>query len=76
MRTLIALTAAAIILAAPSAVAAKSCPASPRDASLALWPGNSIPTGQTVTGIHPCGRRLTCTGGMHGKFTSRRCHWD
>jgi hypothetical protein len=75
MRKLLALTTA-IVLAAPSAVAAKDCPANPRNASLAVWPGGTIPTGKTVTGTHPCGRKLTCTGGVPGNFASRQCHWD
>jgi hypothetical protein len=29
-----------------------------------------------VTGTHPCGRKLTCTGGVPGNFASRQCHWD
>lgn len=76
MRNVIALAAAIAILAAPSAVQAKGCPANPRNASLALWPGGSIRTGQTVTGTHPCGRKLTCTGGKPGVFASRQCRWD
>jgi hypothetical protein len=76
MRNLIAVTAAIALLAAPSAVHAKDCPANPRNASLAVWPGGTIPTGRTVTGSHPCGRKLTCTGGVPGNFASRQCHWD
>ena len=75
MRYLIPLAAAFTILAASSAVQAKGCPANARNASLALWPGGTIPTGQTVTGTHPCGRSLTCTGGSPGNFASRHCHW-
>ncbi len=63
-------------VAAPSAVQAKGCPADARSASVALWPGGSIATGKTVTGTHPCGRALTCIGGVPGNFASRRCHWD
>jgi hypothetical protein len=76
MRNLIALAAAIAILAATSAVQAKSCPANARNASLVLWPGGTIPTGKTVTGTHPCGGKLTCTGGASGNFASRQCHWD
>jgi hypothetical protein len=76
MRNLIALAALIAIAAGTSAVQASTCPASPRDASLALWAGNTIPTGQTVSGTHPCGRKLTCTGGVHANFASRECHWD
>jgi len=76
MRSLILLAAAAAIVAAPIFAAAKSCPADPRNASLALWAGGTIPTGKTVTSTHPCGRQLTCTGGVPGNFRSRQCHWD
>jgi hypothetical protein len=57
------------------AVAQKGCPANARDASRDLWP--RISTGQTVTGMHPCGRRLQCTGGSGtGAGSIRRsCKW-
>ncbi len=76
MRNLLTLVALIVLLAVPSAAGAKECPANPRNASLALWPGGTIPTGQTVAGTHPCGRKLTCTGGTPGNFASRQCHWD
>lgn len=76
MRHLIALAAAIAIFASPSIALAKDCPSNPRNASLALWPGGSIPTGKTVTGTHPCGRQLTCVGGIPGNFLSRECHWE
>jgi hypothetical protein len=64
------------LLAAPPLAHASDCPADARKASLALWPGGSIPTGKTVTGTHPCGRQLTCTGGVPGNFPSRQCRWE
>jgi hypothetical protein len=67
---------AAVILVAPFAVEAKECPANARSASLALWPGGTIPTGKTVTGTHPCGRGIACVGGAPGNFASRECHWQ
>jgi len=76
MRTFIALATVIAIQATTSAVQAANCPANPRNASLSLWPGGTIPTGQTVSGTHACGRKLTCTGGIPGNFTSRQCHWD
>jgi len=76
MRYSIVLAAMIASLATPSVVAAKDCPADARNASLALWSGGSIPTGKTVTGKHPCGRQLTCTGGIPGDFSSRECHWN
>jgi len=72
---LIAFAAAIAALAASSAVRAARCPANPHRASLALWPVGTIPTGSTVTGTDPCGRALTCVGGIHGIFASRQCHW-
>jgi len=72
---LIAFAAASAALAAASAVRAAGCPADPHSASLALWPVGTIPTGSTVTGMHRCGRALTCVGGIHGIFASRQCHW-
>lgn len=76
MRQAFALAAFVAVLAASSAAIAGDCPANPRNASLALWPGGTIPTGKIVTGTHPCGRKLTCVGGVPGNFTSRQCHWD
>ena len=72
---LITFLAANAALIAPSAVQAAGCPADPRSASLVLWPGGTIRTGRTVTGTHPCGRVLTCVGGIPGNFASRQCHW-
>jgi len=76
MGRLILLAGTVALLATPSIAAAKDCPADARNASLALWPGGTIPTGKTVTGTHPCGRQLTCIGGVPGNFASRQCHWE
>jgi len=76
MRNVIGLAIAIAVLAAPCAAAADNCPPNARKASLALWPGGTIPTGKAVTGTHPCGRRITCTGGVPGNFASRDCRWD
>jgi hypothetical protein len=76
MRNLMMLVALLTFVAAPSLVHAKDCPTGARNASLALWPGGTIPTGKTVAGTHPCGRKLTCTGGVPGNFSSRQCHWE
>jgi hypothetical protein len=40
-----------------------------------VWAKGNIRTGQTVTGKHPCGRRITCTGGVLGSKGSRQCRW-
>jgi hypothetical protein len=71
-----ALALAIAIFAASSVAEAKDCLANARSASLALWAGGTIPTGKTVTGMHPCGRQLTCIGGVPGNFASRECHWQ
>ena len=64
-----------ILAAASFAARAESCEANATKASFAVWPENTIPTGKTVTGKHPCGRGLACTGGQTGVTASRRCHW-
>jgi len=76
MRHLIALAAAIAVLAAPALAAAASCPANALNASTALWPAGSIPTGKTVSAPHPCGKILTCTGGLPRVFTTRQCRWE
>jgi len=76
MRHLLLIAASAAVLGVPSAAYPAGCPADPRKASLTLWAAGSIPTGHTVSGKHPCGRQLTCTGGVQNNFTSRSCHWD
>ena len=76
MKRLTAIAAAIAFLALPGIVRARDCPVDARNASLVLWPGGAIPTGRTVTGAHPCGRKLTCVGGVPGNFASRQCHWE
>jgi hypothetical protein len=76
MQRLLLIAMSIVVLAAPSAARAGHCPPDARKASLALWPGGSIPTGKTVSGTHPCGRKLNCIGGTPGNFSSRQCHWE
>jgi len=76
MRRLIVIAISIVVLDARGAVHAAGCPADARKASLTLWAAGSIPTGHTVSGKHPCGRQLTCTGGVQNNFSSRSCHWD
>jgi hypothetical protein len=59
---------------APSPVRAQ-CPSNATRASLAVWPAESIQTGKTVTGTHPCGKRIQCTGGRPGDLKTRSCRW-
>jgi len=56
--------------------AALSCPANAAQASTAIWPDGKLPTGQTFTGTHPCGRPMTCTGGSIAAGTMRKCTWQ
>jgi hypothetical protein len=72
----LALAAAMTLLLAPMpAAAAQKCPSSATSASTALWPKGSIRTGQSKTGTHPCGRRITCMGGVSTAKGSRSCRW-
>jgi hypothetical protein len=74
MCALIRLSTFVLVLGlAPSAVLAQSCPRDASRASYALWAANSLRN--TVTGTHPCGRRLTCTPGQVNVKGSRKCHW-
>jgi hypothetical protein len=50
-------------LLASSACHAGQCPADPFKASKAIWNWGDIPTGAVRTGVHPCGRKMTCVGG-------------
>ena len=63
-------------LVAPSAGYAGRCPADPFKASTALWNWGDMRTGQVKTGLHPCGRKITCTGGKFNPLVRRSCHWD
>ena len=54
---------------------AQKCPADAVEASVAVWPTGSIKSGMTVTGRHPCGRRITCTGGARNAPGTRQCRW-
>jgi hypothetical protein len=74
MRAMFAL-AAAVCLLAPLPARAAGCPANATKASFAVWPPSTIPSGRTVSTMHPCGRRLTCVGGIAGAYASRRCRW-
>jgi hypothetical protein len=72
----VVLAAAAILLAASSFPAHAACPANATDASMAVWPPSSIPTGVQVSGTHPCGRKITCNGGRAGQKATRICRWQ
>jgi len=75
MRILL-LSVAAIIVCAMSDARAQNCPADASKASFEVWPRGRIPDGRTVTGKHPCGRSIVCTGGSgEGAPGTRRCHW-
>jgi hypothetical protein len=65
--------AAASLLAAPAAQA--RCPGSATQASKAIWASGNIRVGQRVTGTHPCGRSIECTGGTSAGSKTRHCRW-
>jgi hypothetical protein len=65
----------ASLFAADLAHAQKGCPADAAAASVAVWPTGSIRSGMSVTGAHPCGRRITCTGGSRNSPGTRQCRW-
>ena len=60
---------------APQSAYAQKCPADANAASVAVWPTGSIKAGMSVTGTHPCGRRIACTGGSRNSPGTRRCRW-
>ncbi len=51
------------------------CPANALTASRQVWTPGSLPTGESSTRRHRCGRRLTCVGGSNANFQPRRCRW-
>jgi hypothetical protein len=52
------------------------CPADAATASRDIWPAGAISNGKKVTGRHPCGRRMQCTGGTSASNAgSRECRW-
>jgi hypothetical protein len=59
----------------PQFAYAQKCPADANAASIAVWPRGAIKTGRSVTGTHPCGRRIACTGGTSNAAGSRQCRW-
>ena len=76
VRVLVMLSVATSAMAfAPSMAQAQTCPSNAVQASIVVWPMGNIRTGQTVTGTHPCGRRITCTGGNLNTPGSRVCSW-
>jgi hypothetical protein len=76
MRALLLVSTLALgFTSTPSMVQAQSCPKDASSASYAVWPAGSVRDGQTATGTHPCGRRLTCFPGKLGVNGSRKCHW-
>jgi len=72
---LLLLAAIPLLVLMPSAGRAANCPANANAASFAVWPPNGIPTGKEVTGTHPCGRRIACTGGVPNQGRTRLCRW-
>jgi hypothetical protein len=75
MRTGALLVVAASVLAPSSAYAGK-CPADPFKASQVVWNWGILKPGEQATGVHPCGRKITCIGGRFDPVVKRSCHWD
>jgi hypothetical protein len=75
MRSLAFAVTGLALLLLPSVAQAAACPADARKASFEVWGPNTIRTGATATGTHPCGRRITCVGGKSGQGTTRKCRW-
>ena len=66
-------------LLGPFAAHAKQCPTDPILASKTIWNWGEFRSGEVRTGVHPCGRQMTCIGGkiVGGKTVIKRsCHWD
>ena len=61
------------IALAPALAHAQSCPKDASAASYAVWAANTLRN--DVTGVHPCGRRLTCARGLVNVKGSRKCRW-
>jgi serine/threonine protein kinase len=57
--------------------AGTNCPESALSASKVLWNSGEIRSGGVVTGRHPCGRSMQCSGGFGGAGGGfgRSCRW-
>ena len=75
MRAKLIYLAALAALAFPADVSAGQCPTDPLKASTALWNWGDIQYGTTKTGVHPCGRKITCSGGKFTPKILRGCRW-
>jgi hypothetical protein len=75
MRALTLVSIFIVSFSTAPAHAQKSCPNDATAASTALWGTGTIKTGESVTGTHPCGRRISCIGGTPNAPKSRRCRW-
>jgi hypothetical protein len=64
-----------LLVAGAWSAKAASCPADANVASHALWSSGSLSRGKTVTGKHPCGRMIQCTGGSDRTSANRICKW-
>ena len=66
----------AVIPATATAQQKKACPKDATTASRVIWPAGAISTGKMVSGRHPCGRSMECTGGTSArKGGGRSCRW-
>lgn len=51
------------------------CPATPVAASYQIWAETQLARGSVMTGLHPCGKKLECTGGSQQRASPRQCRW-
>jgi hypothetical protein len=77
MKTVLAAAIAAglISLTASVATAAGQCPANAAKASTDIWPAGFLKMDQLETGMHPCGKQMSCHGGNPRRGIGRRCQW-
>jgi hypothetical protein len=76
MKTLIFAFFAAVVLSGAGPSFAASCPGQPLKASFELWPAGQLNYGETRTGVHPCGKSVTCIGGNTHRGVPRTCKWS
>jgi hypothetical protein len=76
MRLIFTIGLAVVLCYATSNFAlAGKCPANATEASRVIWRDRSIPHDQMRSAVHPCGKRITCSGGSSTRNTKRSCSW-
>jgi hypothetical protein len=69
------LLAAALLGLSAGVAQAASCPTDAAKASYAIWYKGQLQMKVEATGMHPCGRQMTCTGGSVKRRVERICRW-